>query len=171
MTYETSRLFFRPLEEKDVESLFKNVYSDEKVNRYLRFDTHKNVEETKKVIKEIYVLIEKETKQIIGTIEIADKSLINQTCAIGYLIGSKWWSVGYGTEALKQTISFLLQNFDYQLIETVVRNDNKGSVKICEKSQMKLDGILRNRRIDKIDGHRDDIRVYSITKQEWRNLS
>ena len=34
MTYETARLFFRPLEEKDVESLFKNVYSDEKVNRY-----------------------------------------------------------------------------------------------------------------------------------------
>ena len=50
MTYETTRLFFRPLEEKDAESLFKNVYRDEKVNRYLRFDTHKNVEETKKVI-------------------------------------------------------------------------------------------------------------------------
>ena len=178
MTYETTRLFFRPLEEKDAESLFKNVYRDENVNRYLRFDAHKNVEETKKVIKEflennqeIYVLIEKETKEIIGTIEIADKSLINQTCAIGYLIGSKWWCLGYGTEALKQTISFLFQNFDYQLIETVVRNDNKGSAKICEKSQMKLDGISRNRRIDKIDGHRDDIRVYSITKQEWRNLS
>lgn len=178
MTYESARIFFRPIVEKDAERLFQNVYSDEKVNRYLRFDTHKSVEETKKVIKEflknnqeIYVLIEKETKEIIGTIEIADKSLVNHTCAIGYLIGSKWWHLGYGTEALKQTISFLFQNFLYQLIETVVRSDNKSSAKICEKSQMKLDGILRNRRIDKIDGHRDGVRVYSITKEEWRNLS
>ena len=79
MTYETSRLFFRPLEEKDAESLFKNVYSDEKVNRYLRFDTHKNVEETKKVIKqflennqEIYVLIEKATKEKIEFVPLTD---------------------------------------------------------------------------------------------------
>ena len=177
MTYETTRLFFRSLEEKDAESLFLNVYSDEKVNRYLRFETHKSVEETKKVIKnflenqqEIYVIIEKKSKEIIGTIEM-EKSIKNKTCALGYLIGSKWWKKGYGKETVQSTFSFLFQHFDYQLIETVVRTDNIGSWKLCEHCHMKLDGILRNRRIDKTDKHLDSIRIYSITKQEWGNVS
>lgn len=174
MTYASTRLLFRPLEIKDAEELFLHVYSDENVNRYLRFETHKMKEETREVLTyflenhhEIYVIIKKDTNEIIGTVEIADKSLENKTCAIGYLIGSKWWKVGYATESLKQTISFLFQNFDYQLIETVVRNDNVSSFMVCERNHMKLDGILRDRRIDKLDGHLDSIRIYSITRGEW----
>ena len=49
-TLETERLILRPLTVKDAEEAFKNWTSDDEVSKYVRWSTHKNVEETKEYI-------------------------------------------------------------------------------------------------------------------------
>ena len=46
-TLETERLILRPLTVNDAEEAFKNWTSDDEVSKYVRWSTHKNVEETK----------------------------------------------------------------------------------------------------------------------------
>ena len=48
---ETERLILRELVEEDAEEMFKNWASDDEVSKYVRWTTHKNVEETKEYIK------------------------------------------------------------------------------------------------------------------------
>ena len=49
-TLETERLILRPLTVNDAEEAFKNWTSDDEVSKYVRWSTHKNVEETKEYI-------------------------------------------------------------------------------------------------------------------------
>ena len=47
---ETKRLILRPFELDDAESMFNNWASDEEVTKYLTWNTHKSIEETKSVL-------------------------------------------------------------------------------------------------------------------------
>jgi len=50
-TLETERLILRKFEIKDAEEVFENWTSDDDVSKYVRWATHKNVEETKEYLK------------------------------------------------------------------------------------------------------------------------
>ena len=50
-TLETERLILRKLDESDAEEMYKNWASDDEVTKYVRWSTHKNIDETKKYIK------------------------------------------------------------------------------------------------------------------------
>ena len=57
-TLETERLILRPLTVNDAEEAFKNWTSDDEVSKYVRWSTHKNVEETKE-----YILLEEKRRK------------------------------------------------------------------------------------------------------------
>ena len=45
---ETERLILRELTEEDAEEMYKNWASDDEVSKYVRWSTHKNIEERNK---------------------------------------------------------------------------------------------------------------------------
>ena len=52
ITLESERLILRKLKENDAEEVFKNWTSDDEVSKYVRWSTHKNVEETREWLRQ-----------------------------------------------------------------------------------------------------------------------
>lgn len=90
----------------------------------------------------------------------------HNNCELGYVFWSKFWGKGYATETLKIVIEYLIKECNFHLVEAKHHASNPASGRVMEKAGMKKDGILRERRKNKlIDGY-DDLVIYSITKKE-----
>lgn len=177
-TLETDRLILRKIKLADYKEAYSNWCNNDNVSKYVVWNTHKNEEETKELF-EIWVedyknldtfrwIVElKETKELIGTIDVVNKKNIKyDSCEIGYCYGEKYWNRGYATEALKRVIKFLFEEVDAYIVFAEHLSNNPASGKVMEKSGMKFDGKLRQRFLDK-DGIRNDLLCYSITKEEY----
>lgn len=175
---ETERLILRRITIDDAKEAFNNWCSKESVAKYVTWEAHKSVEETKELYK-IWVSdyenpktfrwgVElKETGDLIGTIDVVGKRFFDYgVCEIGYCYGNKFWNKGYGTEALKEVIRFLFEEVDAEVVCAEHMEYNPGSGKVMEKSGMKKEGVLRSRIVDG-DGKRNDLIYYSITKDEY----
>ena len=116
---ETERLILRELVEEDAEEMFKNWASDDEVSKYVRWSTHKNVEETREYIKCEYErckngecynwgIVLKEKNELIGAIGAFPSE--DNRWELGYNIAKKHWRNGYTTEALKRVLEYLTNN-------------------------------------------------------------
>ncbi len=174
-TLETDRLILRKFTIDDAEGAYNNWCTDPNTSKYLNWEPHKNVEETKEFISKKlsryeeglynWVVELKDTHEVIGSIGEEGKSSKHKTIALGYCYGSKYWNNGYGTEALKRVLEYLLTEQDFYLVEANYRSSNPASGRIMQKAGMKYDGTLRERKVNP-DGSRADTICYSITKDE-----
>lgn len=175
---ETERLILRKLTINDAEEAYNNWCSSYNVSKYVMWSKHESVDVTKKLYevweKEYedlttfrWIVELKETHELIGTIDVASKRFLPfGTCEIGYCYGEKYWGKGYGTEALKAVIKYLFEECDADVIYADFMKNNPGSGKVMAKSGMTFEGYLRGRVLDK-DGNRNDLGMYSITKEEY----
>lgn len=173
---ETDRLILRRGTLEDAKELFEHCSSDEKITRYVVWNTHKTLDETITFLekwKESYnsehnnwIVTLKGSNEIIGTITVVSRSIVNKTCEIGYAYGSLYWNKGYATEALKEVIDFLSKKVGFETIYALYVKNNEASGRIMEKAGMKYEGTARKRTIDKITGERLDLIQYSILKEE-----
>lgn len=176
---ETERLVLRRLKKADAEEAFNSWCNNDDVPRFLPWERHRNVDET----KALYEMWEKEyadmdtfrwivelksSHELIGTIDVVDKESIKFDVAeVGYCYGKRFWGHGYGTEALKRVIKYLFEECEAEVVCAKHYSNNPASGKIMQKSGMHLDGILRNRVVDK-DGKRNNICCYSIIREEYQ---
>ncbi len=175
-TLETDRLVLRKFEIEDADGMYNNWASDPECCKYLSWDVHKDVNETKELLKfwikgyedgcYNWVAEIKDTHEIIGSISVITAIKKHSTAELGYCYGSKYWGKGYATEALRAVIEYLLTECDFYLIEARHISGNPASGRVMEKAGMHKDAVLRDRRINKYTGERNDIVVYSITKEE-----
>ena len=105
---ETERLLLRPLSADDAESAFSNWTSDPDVAKFMRWELHKNVSETREWLVSEETLIEgdgvynwgfvlKETGELIGSgglVFIDYKDMYE----LGYNIMRKYWNQGLTTQ-------------------------------------------------------------------------
>lgn len=125
---------------------YNNWCSSYNVSKYVTWNVHENVEITKNLFemweKEYddlntyrWVVELKETKELMGTIDVVKKQLMEYgTCEIGYCYGEKFWGKGYGTEALTRVIEFLFEECDANLVCSEHLDHNPGSGKVMVKS-------------------------------------
>ena len=73
---------------------------------------------------------------------------------------------GYATEALRAVIEYLLKECDFYLVEARHISENPASGRVMEKAGMHKDAVLRDRRINKHTGERNDAIICSMTKEE-----
>lgn len=172
---ETARLILREFKIEDAEAMYRNWATDPECCKYLSWDVHKSLDETKGVIQKWideykngsyhWVVELKDTKEIIGDINVIRINPHN-TVEVGYCYGSKYWNHGYATEALRAVIEYLLNECNIYLIEARHINENPASGRVMQKAGMVKDGILRERWINHCTGKRTDLTVYSIKKDE-----
>ena len=141
LTLETDRLILRPFELDDAESMFNNWASDEEVTKYLTWNTHKSIEETKEVLafwvnqyeKEErinFAIVYKENNELIGGIDVV--GYLEGVPVIGYNLSRKYWNKGIMTEACKRVIELLFSlNHEKIIIEAMV--ENIGSNRVIQK--------------------------------------
>lgn len=177
---ETNRLLLRRLESNDYTDMYNNWCSDPDVTRYLPWDTHKSIEDTKEIlniwINEYnndhtyrWIIIEKNNNIPIGTIDVVSKDISNSVFEIGHCYSKNYWHKGYATEALDVVINFLFNEVKVDLIIAKHYENNIASGKVMQKVGMKYDGTLRDRIIDKVTKERTGLVYYSITKEEYIN--
>jgi len=166
---ETERLILRELVESDAEEMFKNWASDDEVSKYVRWITHKNVEETKQYIKEEqercknekyynWGIVLKESNELIGAIGAFPSE--DDRIEIGYNIAKKHWRNGYTTEALKRVMEYLINDERFYRFRCghAVLNPASGAV-------MKKAGFIYSHEdsYEKFDGsQRFDAKIYYL---------
>lgn len=143
----TKRLFLRKFQMKDAADMFNNWASDNEVTRYLLWNTHKDIKETKAVIKlwtknyqdELYfnwAIVLKSINQPIGSIGLVEIDLEKKCCEVGYCISKKYWNQGITSEALKAILDFLLNKNDFEQVVAKHQKENLYSGKVMEKCGM-----------------------------------
>ena len=178
ISLETDRLILRKFKLDDAEGMFNNWCSDLECNKFVSYDIHQNVLETKEVIKKLideydaecynWIIEVKSSGEVIGNISAFNIRKKHLSCEVGYSLGSKFWNKGYATEALKKVIDFLLNNCDFYLIEAYHRVGIPASGKVMEKSGMKKEALLRTRELNKVTNQLEDLVCYSITKDDLK---
>ena len=140
-TIETERLILRPFEIGDAEEMFANWANDERVCRYLSWNTHGDVALTRCLMEQWVKEYErpdvyrfgitlKETGELFGSIDIV--RYIDGQPEIGYCSAYRFWGHGYMTEAAKAVIAFLK---DQGFKKVYIRADerNVGSNRVIQK--------------------------------------
>lgn len=174
---ETDRLILREIKLDDGPAMLENWASDEKTTAFLSWSTHKSLKETRAVIHrwvEAYsrplgfnwVMELKETGDIIGNIEVTSTNAGQQACMVGFCIGSKWWNLGYATEALKVVLEFLLKDVGFYVVESQYLAENPAAGKVLMKAGMTKDGVMRKRYMGKKEPKQLVMIRYSITQNE-----
>ena len=146
LTLETNRLKLRPFKIEDAEDIFKMWANDDEVTKYLTWNSHKSVDDTKyilnlwieqyeKVERLNFAIVLKEENLLIGGIDVV--GYLDNIPVIGYVLSRGYWNNGYMTEACKCLLNYLFeQGYDKVRIDAVV--ENIGSNKVIQKCGGKL---------------------------------
>lgn len=175
-TLESDRLTLRKFKIEDADGMYNNWASDAECCKYLSWNVHKDIEETTSIIESWikgyengcynWIVELKDTHEAIGSISVISANEKHSTAELGYCYGSKYWGNGYATEALRTVIEYLLNECNFYLIEARHISGNSASGRVMEKAGMHKDAVLRDRRINKYTGERNDSIIYSIIKDE-----
>ena len=143
VTLETERLILRRFTMKDADAMFKNLYSDAEVIRYLPWNTHTNITETETHLtgyitgyenRDYYAwaIVPKDTNEPIGFIDTAVDETIN-AIKVDYGIGKPWWNKGYTSNALSELIRFSFVEVEANRVYAThdPRNPNSGKVMLA----------------------------------------
>lgn len=174
-TIETARLVLRRLELTDAEMMFRNWTGDDKVTRFLRWDAHKTIDDTKSMIQQwinnypydstYYWGIYLKNSEMIGSIGITITSEYDFKGELGYKVGSHWWNQGYASEAAGAVIDYMFRNTDIERIGSFCSVENSASRKVMEKIGMRCEGLLRHYYKTRDGFH--DCAFYGIIRKEW----
>lgn len=178
-TITTERLLLRPLTLDDAPAMFYNWARDEDVARYVTWDTHTSLEETRELLSlwtkqydqpDFYIwgMVIKETEELIGTFAFVSISDRDQVAELGYAIGKNWWNQGYTTEAGRAILSFGFDQLGLNRIQAVHDIRNPASGRVMEKLGMTHEGTIRQTRL--VKGRFISICLYGILAEEWTLL-
>ncbi len=170
---ETERLVLRLPSVADAEAIFTSYAQNEEVTRYLVWQPHKHIQETKdflagcvaawkKDTRFPYNVTIKETGAVAGMIEIRLNSF---KADVGYVLSPQFWGKGLATEALRSLVEWALNQTSIYRIWALCDVDNPASARVLEKAGMQREGLLRRQIIHpNISDEPRDCYCYAIAK-------
>lgn len=147
---DTQRLKLRPIELKDAEDMFDYASQGEFL-KYVPFKPHESLEETKKVIEEVFLtkkdkrmpetwaIVLKENGKMIGTIDFNHLNKRTNEADVGYVLHQDYYNQGLMTEALKAVIEFGFRFFGLNKIYARCHPLNFASSKVMAKAGMEFE--------------------------------
>jgi len=174
---ETQDLVLRKPCRKDAKDIFRYA-SDEEVARYVLWDPHRSVSETRLFIRDLrrriragypssWAVVLRETGTVIGTIGFVWYSAENHSAELGYSFSRNYWNHGYATQALTAVVGAIYHSLPLNRLEAQHDVRNPASGRVMEKSGFQKEGILRSRIVNK--GEYVDTAVWSILRSDWEN--
>ena len=175
LTIKTERLTLRRLDFSDAEMMFQNWANDDEVTRYLRFQSHKDVDESRAIIQQWVESYKEENMylwgiclkdgEMIGTVGIMVTAEFDFKAETGYCIGRNWWGNGYVSEALKAVIDYMFTNTDIERIEAYHAVENPASGKVMANAGMSFEGFARHKFKNSYGFYDSD--MYGIIRESW----
>ncbi len=168
---KTKRLILRSFKLSDAEMMFNNWANDEEVTKYLSWLPHKDVEQTRSIIKSWidkekedksyyqWAIVLKDTNEVIGSITCFENT------EIGYCISRKYWNQNITTEAFKAVIYFLFKYVNLQSLFAVHNIANPVSGKVMTKC-----GLEFQRQVTGTNNKNEDIIccLYKLENPEYK---
>ena len=176
---ETIHLVIRPVRQRDARDIFSYA-SDPEVARYVLWEPHKTLSDTRAYISCIRSLYRRgmpgswavelrETGRVIGTVGFMWYSDANRSAEVGYSFSREYWNHGYATEALGAVIKAAFAGLRLNRVEAQHDLRNPASGRVMEKCGMRQEGILRQRIRNK--GEYADVVLYSVLRSDLEPLS
>lgn len=168
---ESERLILRPFNRRDGIDMYNNWASDDRVTKFLRWNSHKSFEESFKICemweeeskeKNNYqwAIVLKETNQVIGSIGLVDINEEMLRGEVGYAIGYNFWGKGIVKEALDSILNYL-KTLGFVRIQAFHELENPNSGKVLLKCGFEYEGLLHKFEKNKND-ELVDVQMYSI---------
>ena len=171
---ETPRLILRPLTRKDAKDIF-SFASDPEVARYVLWEPHRSIAETKAYIRYMLDLYRRglpaswavtlrESGRVIGTMGFMWFSEANSSAEVGYSLSRSEWNRGFATEALRAVIDSAFASLSLNRLEAQHDTRNPASGRVMEKCGMYKEGVLRQRIRNK--GELVDVALYAVLRSD-----
>ena len=142
------RVILRAPRLDDAEELFAAVASDPEVTRYMSWTPHPDVDETRRVITELFNVGGERT----WLIELRDSGEIVGSCGFravqphsmdfGYCLGRRWW----GRRLIAEVVELLLAEMESDpavyRISAICHVDNARSARVLERAGLSFEGRL-----------------------------
>lgn len=174
---ETKRCILRKLSMSDAKDIFEYGF-DPKVSKYTTWETHKTIKDTKAFLKSLqkkyrqgcpdWGIWHKGDKKIIGTIGFVNWDEMNRSAEIGYAISRKYWGKELVVECIRPALTYVFSKRKMKRIVGRCLARHKRSSRVLEKSGFVFEGNLRKSVL--VRGRYEDIRVYSILREDWIKL-
>ncbi|GMH29250.1 hypothetical protein Nepgr_031093 [Nepenthes gracilis] len=164
------RISLRPFKLSDVDD-FLRWASDDKVTKYLRWNTIISKEEALKYLEQVAIPHPWRRSiclddRSIGYVGVRPGSGDDRCRAhLGYAVAAEQWGKGICTAALKMAVSRAFEDFPYLVrIEALVEPDNIGSQRVLEKVGFLKEGLLRKYGFSR--GEIIDFLIYSFLSSD-----
>jgi len=173
-TIETDRLLLRPIQLQDADELFE-LASEPEVSRYLTWNTHKTIKETREFIRDsvrknrrrkypvIFTVVLKDTSKVIGVKSLLKIDLRKRTAEVGTWLGQPFWGKGFSTEINRIFIRYGFEKFGLKCIVFCASVDNKASWNVAEK--LKFEFVC-----EKPCEELGRIKCYTMTRERWEAI-
>lgn len=176
-TLETDRLNLKMFALQDAEELFAYA-SNPNVGPHAGWAPHRNVEESRQVIEEIFLPPEawavrvKGEGKVVGVIALEPDRLRPDANSreLGYNLAEDHWGKGYMTEAAKEVLRFAFCELGLDQVGICTSKVNKRSQRIIEKCGFTYEGTIR-RTYQTYDGSLRDSMVFSMLKEEYFDMN
>ncbi len=142
---ETERLFLREFVVSDKEELAKILSNQESMKFYPKPFNDKRVEDWikwnidnyKRYRHGLWAVILKKGNVFLGDCGITMQDIDGEKLPeLGYHIKNEYCNKGYATEAAKACMDYAFRTFDYPVLYTYTKQDNKPSARVAEKNGM-----------------------------------
>ena len=179
MILETKRLIIRPITIDDKNELFE-YRSDRETNKYQGWipttlsDVETFIGKISKKINEPeswfqFIIVEKETQNIIGDLGIHFFDNENKQAEIGCTLNKNFQNKGYATESIKRVIDFLFKDLKKHRIITSIDPGNINSIKLVERIGFRKEAhfveslFINEKWVDDL--------IYAMIEKDWENLN
>lgn len=110
------------------------------------------------------VLVDPDTDQVIGTIQLAIDE-VNQSAEINFIVHPNYWGDGVATDIAKTIIKYAFKVLKLNRIGAAIDSNNIASGIVLEKLGMKREGMLRKDKLVQ-DEYRDTL-IYGLLRSEY----
>ena len=142
-----NKLILRKFKISDAKDMYNNWANDEDVTKYLTWNPHKDIEESREIISSWVRNYNKEDfyqwaickldDESIGSITLMDVDVSNKSAFVGYCIGKKYWNQGYTSEALKLILKYAFEEVRFRTIYAKHDAKNINSGRVMKSTGMK----------------------------------
>ena len=146
MIFESERLFFRELEQKDFQDLAEILQDKEVVYAYEHDFSQKDVQDWldrqraryKAYGFGLWAAVLKNTGEIAGQAGLTlQPCLGREVLEIGYLFKKKFWHQGYAREAAAGCKEYAFHTLKQEKVYSIIKADNLASMRVAEAIGMK----------------------------------
>jgi RimJ/RimL family protein N-acetyltransferase len=167
-TLTTERLLLRPFVEDDVAPYFA-LLQDPDVTRYVGDRRVPTLQETSRSVAALighwelrgygqWAIVERDGEELVGR-----TGIINPVDwpgpEVGYLLGKRWWSMGYATEAAAAAMAWGFEAIGFERLISLIDPANTASVAVAQRLGERFAGETE------LWEHR--VLVYGIDRVDW----